>query len=207
MQRIVTVLHWLDTGNLFIWNICQEDTFYDQLEAPRINHIVLYRNTSKLGNTSSHWTTCSHLMARHWCHHDPFLFSSALCYCKPDLFPQIQAYSQERSLPKLYEDLWNFKFWILGKFLCFFFCGGKGAFNMGANGEYKSVISWNPLVVERTNQNLGVEDTSNTYVVYLWPNSVQCHFWVIRAFASKRHVTRKWRVEERNRVKFETHDY
>ena len=64
MGRIVTVLHWLDAGNLFILNICQESTLYVQLETPRIYKIVLYTNTIPITHKFHIWARPKNFKAR-----------------------------------------------------------------------------------------------------------------------------------------------
>ncbi len=56
----------------------------------------------------------------------------------------------------------------------------------------------------KTDQNLGLGDTSNTYEVYLWPSNVQGHFKVIRSTCLKMACNSKTAGRRAKQVQFDT---
>ncbi len=78
-----------------------------------------------------------------------------------ELLPKIQACSSEVSLPKLYKELWNFKFRIFGIFFIHLFIvcsfGGRLTWVSMVNFK-KGVIPWKPRVIDsrETDQYLGL---------------------------------------------------
>ena len=77
---------------------------------------------------------------------------------KADASPKIHAYFYGWSVPKLFKELWNLKFWIRWTIFVRFFFSGRGCvwgYHSSQRSIIKFVISWKWLVVERNGAKFG----------------------------------------------------